>query len=146
MSNYGWHPHIESGLKLDIRRMFACHVLRAGCQSSGNWCWTDSYDGQQVGSVSYRAVLDEEVGTLTLNYLHKSREGEREAITCTIALSSISLHYGGRRWYMHCPYTGRRVLTLYKFGSIQHFCARTAIRPLPTYASQRISGASRIID
>jgi len=38
------------------------------------------------------------------------------------------------------------VLKLYKFGSVEKFCARTAIRPLPTYASQRTSGASRIIE
>ncbi|HUW54565.1 MAG TPA: hypothetical protein VMV99_14235 [Rhodanobacter sp.] len=47
---------------------------------------------------------------------------------------------------MHCPYTQRRVLKLYKFGSIEQFCSRTAIRPLPTYASQRVSGSDRIID
>lgn len=47
---------------------------------------------------------------------------------------------------MHCPYTQRRVLKLYKFGAIEKFCSRTAIRPLPIYASQRTSGASRIIN
>jgi hypothetical protein len=45
---------------------------------------------------------------------------------------------------MHCPYTDRRVLKLYKFASIEQFCSRTAIRPLPTYASQRVSGSDRI--
>jgi hypothetical protein len=46
---------------------------------------------------------------------------------------------------MHCPYTQRRVLKLYKFGAIEQFCSRTAIRPLPTYASQRTSGSDRIM-
>src|SRR4029079_16662319 len=46
---------------------------------------------------------------------------------------------------MHSPYTHRRALTLHKFSGIEKFCHRTAIRPLPTYASQRVSGSDRII-
>ena len=66
-------------------------------------------------------------------------------MTCVIRLSSMPLHYGGLRWYMHCPYTCRRALKLYKFSGIDYFCHRTAIRPLPTYASQRVSRCDRIM-
>ena len=52
--------------------------------------------------------------------------------------------YGGLRWWLHCPYTRRRARKLYKFDGIDQFCHRLAIRPEPTYASQRVSGISRI--
>ena len=46
---------------------------------------------------------------------------------------------------MHCPVTGQRVLALYKWPGIDRFCARDAIHPRPTYASQRVSGSDRIM-
>ncbi|MGH7192405.1 MAG: hypothetical protein ACREJM_02605, partial [Candidatus Saccharimonadales bacterium] len=80
-----------------------------------------------------------------LGYTHTARDSnDREDVTCRIRLSSIPLHYGGRRWYAHCPYTGRRMRKLYKFSGIAQFCCRKAIRPLPSYASQRDSGSDRI--
>lgn len=141
MSNYGWRPHIESALCLSIDSMFKCGALRACATTSGSWQW--SRDGEKFASIGYGASLSAESGELRLSYTW-TPEGKPQDVTCTIRLSSLSLQYGGRRWYMHCPYTGRRVLKLYKFGSIEQFCSRTAIRPLPTYASQRVSGSDRI--
>ncbi|MFC5526143.1 hypothetical protein ACFPPA_10350 [Rhodanobacter ginsengisoli] len=142
MSNYGWHPHIESALSLNLGSLFKAGALQAGATSSGGWQW--NRDGKQVAGIGYSASLRAEDGELRLSYTIK-HDGESKDVICTIRLSSLPLHYGGRRWYMHCPYTGRRVLKLYKFGSIEQFCSRTAIRPLPSYASQRVSGSDRII-
>ncbi|MGH8115427.1 MAG: hypothetical protein ACREPS_10320, partial [Rhodanobacteraceae bacterium] len=90
--------------------MFACGSLRPGCDTSGTWQWT--CDGETVASVGYRAKLGDDGGTLTLDY-STERDGEGNAITCTITLESLPCNYGGRRWYMLCPYTGRRALKLY---------------------------------
>lgn len=139
----GWRPHIESALTLSVSSLFKAGALRAGATTSGSWQW--SRYGERVADISYHAVLGADSGELCLSYTWK-REGTPQVVACNIHLSSLPLQFGGRRWYMHCPYTGRRVLKLYKFGSVEQFCARTAIRPLPTYASQRTSGASRIID
>ena len=142
----GWRPHIESALRLDIRRMLACGALRAGCTTSGRWQWTNSDTGKQSASLRYRGELGDSDGTLTLTYTTRGRDtGERKEVTCRIGLSSIALHYGGRRWYMHCPLTGRRAQILQKWNGIDQFCHRSAIRPRPTYASQRDSGSARII-
>ena len=142
MSNYGWRPHIESALSLDIRRLARMGILRDGARGSLTW----GRNGTQDASVSYAVDLQEHGGTLTLSYTAPDRDtGERASITCPIALSSIPLHYGGRRWYMHCPLTGRRAQTLHKWNGIAKFCHRTAIRPKPTYASQRTSGSDRIL-
>ena len=143
MSNYGWRPHIESALTLDVRRLARMGILREGARGSLTW----SRDGTAHASLGYAVTLHEQAGTLTLSYTAPDRDtGERKDITCNIALSSIPLHYGGRRWYLHCPLTGRRAQTLHKWNGIAQFCHRAAIRPKPTYASQRTSGASRIID
>jgi len=139
----GWRPHIESALCLSVADLFKRGALRAGASTSGGWHW--SRNGEQVASIGYRATLSAESGELRLSYTW-TRDGKPQDVTCTIRLSSLPLQYGGQRWYMHCPYTQRRVLKLYKFGAIEQFCSRTAIRPLPTYASQRTSGSSRNID
>jgi len=141
MSNYGWRPHIESALCLSVGSMLKCGSLRVGAMTFGNWHW--SRYGEEVACIRYSASLTTESGELRLSYTW-TPDGKPQDVTCTIRLSSLPLQYGGRRWYMHCPYTGRRVLKLYKFGSIKQFCSRTAIRPLPTYACQRVSGSDRI--
>jgi hypothetical protein len=141
MSGGGWRPHIETALALDVWRLHALGVLRNG--ESGGWGWTR--DGEQVASVGYRVSLDGDRGTLTLCYTHTNRDDRREAVTCVIPLSAIPLNFGGKRWYGHCPCTGRRARKLYKFSGLAQFCHRTAIRPTPTYASQRMSGSDRII-
>jgi hypothetical protein len=143
MSNYGWRPHIESALSLSMASLMKAGALRAGTTTSGSWQW--SRDGTQFASIGYSATLTMESGELQLSYTWKRDDIPQSAI-CIIRLSSLPLHYGGRRWYLHCPYTQRRALKLYKFGAIEQFCCRTAIRPLPTYDSQRTSGGSRIID
>jgi len=137
----GWRPHIESALCLDLRTMLRRSAIWPGCDTSGIWQWT--CDGEQTASIGYRATLGTDDGTLTLDYSQGTGD-ERRAITCTIRLETVPCHYGGRRWLFVCPYTGRRALKLYKWASIEWFCHRTAIRPLPTYASQRVSGQDRI--
>jgi hypothetical protein len=139
----GWRPHIEAALRLDIDRLRSSGALRDDAR--GGWAWYDG-DGETVASVSYATERDDESGTLTLAYSQTDHEtDERKHIECYIRLSSLPLNYGGQRWYMHCPYTGRRALKLYKFNGIEQFCHRTAIRPLPTYAIQRVSGGDRVM-
>lgn len=139
----GWRPHIEAALELDIGRLTGFGALRDGARGTLTWRRNDEDEGNSVG---YATAIEGDGGTLTLDYTEHNRDtGERKAIECRIRLSSLLLNYGGSRWYMHCPYTGRRALKLYKFASIEQFCHRTAVRPLPTYAIQRVSGSDRIM-
>jgi hypothetical protein len=144
LSRNGWRPHIESALCLDLAALFSGGALRSGTSTAGCWTWTRT--GECVASASYSAVLYEAWGTLTLNYASLDRRGESNNETCTIPFSSRPLPYGQRYWYMHCPCSGRRARKLYKFHGLPQFCHRTAVRPLPTYASQRVSGGHRIIE
>ena len=143
MSRDGWRPHIESALSLDLAAHSVAQVIVPNVHRSGLWQWRDS-DGDVVSSVGFTVETEEGRGTLTLNYSTRDPADERTPTICRIALTTTSLHFGGRRWWMLCPYTHRLVRKLYKFDGIEQFCARTAIRPLPTYASQRVSGICRI--
>lgn len=143
MSGYGWRPHIEWALQLKLTDLLKRGAVRAGCTTSGSWQW--SRDGERIASIDYTATLGETDGELRLHYRCGKGDKARD-VECLVRLSSVPLNYGGRRWYMHCPATGQRVLVLYKWGSIDRFCARDAIRPRPTYTSQRVSGCDRIIE
>ena len=138
----GWRPHIESALCLNLRTLFRRSAIWPGCNVSSGWQWTDD-DGEQVGSVGFRATLGDDSGTLTLDY-STGRDGERRNITCPVSLVTLPRHYGGRIWYFVCPYTGRRARKLYKWAPIDYFCHREAIKPKPTYACQRVGGGDRI--
>jgi hypothetical protein len=145
MSSQNIHPHIESALKLDLRRMFSSGALYAGCNTHGTWQCTDSNMCRRFGSVYYHAIIEEKNGMITLSHHHKDASGQHCMMIYDIRLSSIPLHYGGRRWYAHCPVTGRRAHVLHKWESTAKFCHRFALDLLPTYASQRVSGNERII-
>lgn len=138
----GWRPHLESALCLNLQTLFKRSAIWPGCDISGGWQWTR--DGEKAASIGYRAKLTDDAGTLTLDY-STGRDGERKTITCTVQLVTLPRHYGGRIWYFVCPYTGRRARKLYKWGPIDWFCHREAVKPKPTYASQRESGGNRII-
>lgn len=141
----GWRPHIESARCLDVRRMLKLGALVPNGETCGSWQWT--CDGEKVASVNYHTTLTETAGLLVLDYTHRERDtGERQPVTCRIALESLPCHYGGRRWYARCPYSQRRAVRLYKWNGIAQFCHRDAIKPRPTYASQRTSGRERLMD
>ena len=142
MSGYGWRPHIEWALQLKLTDLLKRGAVRAGCTTSGSWQW--SRDGERIASIGYSATLGDADGELRLRYRDGNGSDARD-VECLVHVSSLSLNYGGRRWYMHCPLTGRRTLNLYKWPGIDRFCARDAIRPRPTYASQRVSGSDRIM-
>lgn len=142
MSHGGWRPHLESALCLSVSDLRKAGALKAGTTCLGTWQW--SRGSEPAGFISYRvAVTGTRDGTLTLTYTTTNRDGEKQDHSYDVPLGSEAMRFGGVRWWFHCPYTGRRVLKLYKFGSIDKFCARTAIRPLPTYASQRVSGIEK---
>lgn len=118
--------------------MFERGALRAWFTTSGCWQWTR--DGERIASIGYRATLGADSGTLTLDY---NANGTPE--TCRIELVTAPCGYGGRRWLFVCPATGRRALKLYKWAKLPLFRHREAVRPRPTYASQRDGGGERIM-
>jgi hypothetical protein len=145
----GWHPHIESALCLSVDRLLKTGCITPGRFHSGTLHWSRTYHRggkpEEIASAGYTAQLGDDSGTLTLHYTCTGRDGERKAVTCTLQMVTLPRHYGGRRWYFICPYSGRRALKLYKWSGIDWYCHRNAINPRPTYASQRESGGNRIM-
>jgi hypothetical protein len=136
----GWRPHLESALCLNLARLFADGSLRADACTAGTLRWTNTRTGADVASLGYRAALGPDAGTLTLDY---NADGNPE--TCRIELVTVPCGFGGRRWLFVCPASGRRALKLYKWAKLPLFRHREAVRPRPTYASQRDGGSDRII-
>lgn len=134
MSHSGWHPAIESACVLSLSRVLGHPPIFHKGLRLGTLTWTNGY-GETVYSADYRTELHESWGQLHLT---------DDTGACSISLGTTPLHFGGRRWWMYCPITGQRALKLYRYEAIGRFCHRTAIRPLPTYASQRVSGLDRI--
>jgi hypothetical protein len=143
MSRYGSRPHIESAVVIDLAAPSVARIVRPNNHGSGWWSW--SREGETIASVGYSINTQADFGMLKLAYHTTDRcSDERKQVTCRIGLVSMPLHFGGRRWWMVCPYTHRRARRLYGFSGIDQFCHRTAVRPLPTYASQRVSGVCRV--
>lgn len=136
----GWRPHLEGALCLNLARLFADGTLRADACTTGTLRWTNTRTGADVASLGFRAELGPDSGTLTLDY---STNGTPE--TCRIELVTAPCGFGGRRWLFVCPASGRRALKLYKWAKLPLFRHREAVRPRPTYASQRDGGGDRIM-
>lgn len=92
--------------------------------------------GQPSGSIGYRCDMrDLENAKLTLNYIRTPYGGEPEKVEQHIWLTYTRPNYGGRRWWMICPYGGGRVGKLYLPPNGDRFASRKAWRV--GYLSQR---------
>lgn len=116
-----------------LRRGFAVD----GRFTSGSLSW--SRGDRPAGSVGCKCDMrDPDAATLVLDYTFTDgRTGEKRDYTERIALSYTVPHYGGRRWWMHCPATGARVAKLYMPLGAETFASRKAWRL--GYHSQRVS-------
>lgn len=138
----GWRPSIESALALDVGALLRGVKPGQRVQSTLSW----SRDGADFANIGAMVELRDTFGAAVLDYCATGRDGGSQGVQCVIALESVPLPWGtGRRWFMVCPYTGRRARILRKFPGIDRFCHASAIRPRPTYRSQRDSGSERVM-
>jgi hypothetical protein len=85
-------------------------------------------------------MTDPNNATLTLKYTRGSGD-DPEKVRQIIQLTYSQPHYGGRRWWMTCPYGGGRCGKLYLPGNGDRFASRKAWRL--GYQSQRIASHDR---
>lgn len=138
----GGRPTVESGITLDIRRLTRGGLV-AGRSQSGSLQWTWPHNGQPICSVEYQVAFNEDAGTLHLVNITcfdpfgkpVRMEGQ------TIRLTTTTPPYGGRRWWLLCPCTGRRVMQLHLPYGARAFASRQAYRL--GYAVQRESAPDR---
>ena len=133
-------PTADASLRIDLAWMLRTGHAREGSNTSGWLRW--SRGGQPSGSISYSALMGEPCRErLELSYTN-TRHGEAEQKRQTVHLTYTVPNYGGKRWWMLCPISGRRVGKLYLppggdvFASRQAWrlgyqCQRDAVRDRP---------------
>jgi hypothetical protein len=96
---YSSKATVEDCLSLDINKLQRNGILFPG--ASGSLTWTNTATGEQRGSVGYRIapMCYEERLVLWISFLWRNSEKVDRPIT----LEPTYPHYGGRRYWFHCP-------------------------------------------
>lgn len=123
---YGGRPTADASLRIDLAWMLRTGRASAGAWRSGSLSWNRG--GEDAGSINYQAIMHEP-GTerLELAYMRGSGD-DREQVRQTVRLCHTVPHYGGRRWWMICPYRNIRVGKLYLPPGGDRFASRQAWR------------------
>lgn len=136
---YGGRPTADMSKKIDLAWMIRTGRAKPGQWLSGNLSW--NCGGQPAGSIGYVANMEDPFGSyLRLNYWRGS-EGDREHVEQMVRLTFGEPNFGGRRWWMICPYKGVRVAKLYLPNGGDRFASRKAWRL--AYNSQRVARRDR---
>lgn len=123
---HGGRPTADSSLRIDLTWMFRSGYAREGQRRTGSIHWTCG--GEPSGSISYTAIMDtpgEE--RLELSYT-RGKGDDAEQVKQTVRLCFTRPNYGGKRWWMICPYRGIRVGKLYLPAGGDRFASRQAWR------------------
>jgi len=136
---YGGRPTADISKKIDLAWMIRTDKATPGQWISGALSW--NCGGEPAGSISYVANMEDPYGSyLRLNYWRGSGD-EREHVEQRIRLVFTEPNYGGRRWWMICPYKHVRVGKLYMPNGGDRFASRKAWRL--AYNSQRVAHRDR---
>ena len=140
---HGGRPTVEDGLTIDLGLMLRSGWAKAGMAGTGTLSWSSR--GKPIATISHRYDLtDSGTPHLTLSYTRTRRDGSKEQVEQRIALTWTRPTYGGRRYWMTCPSSGRRVAKLHLPPGGDRFASRRAWR-LP-YQSQRSAHRDRPFD
>lgn len=123
---YGGRPTADASLRIDLAWMLRTGRAKEGCHMSGSLHWTCR--GEPSGSIGYQAIIHERgEERLELSYTRGSGE-DREQVRQTVRLCHTVPHYGGKRWWMICPFRHIRVGKLYLPSGGDRFASRQAWR------------------
>ena len=122
----GGRPTADSSLRIDLAWMLRTKMAREGSKYHGTLNWTCG--GRDSGSIGYLAAMSEPGRErLELTYSN-TRQGERKDVRQTVHLTHTVPNFGGKRWWMLCPVSGRRVGKLYLPPGGDIFASRQAWR------------------
>lgn len=123
---YGGRPTADASLRIDLAWMLRTGKARDGAWTSGSLTWTCG--GQPSGSIGYQAIM-QEPGRERLELCYTRGSGDdAERVSQTVRLCNTVPNYGGKRWWMICPYRGIRVGKLYLPPGGDRFASRHAWR------------------
>ncbi len=89
--------------------------------STGHCTSTWSRNGQKIAAIRYEVVLNDDRPYIRLWY-----EWREQPQDYKIYLTTTTPHYGGKRWWFICPYTGKRCAVLYSPAGQPMFASRKA--------------------
>ena len=136
---YGGRPTADMSKKIDLAWMIRTGRAKPGQWILGSLSWTCG--GEPAGWISYSANMEDPYASeLKLSFNRGSGES-RESVEQRIRLVFTEPNFGGRRWWMICPYKGIRVGKLYLPNGSDRFASRKAWRL--AYQSQRVSHRDR---
>ncbi len=128
---------LEDGLKLDLNLAIRQNLVRPGAARDSAIFWRCRYSGDVVAAGHISAdMTGDRRGWLRL---------QLGTLDQSIDLEARPRHYGGRQWYFICPYTGRRVSTLWKPPGARQFACRQAWGRQVAYGSQFESPRDRAL-
>lgn len=125
---------VEDCLVIDLPLMMRRGWVAHGRIGSGRLEWTR--DKAPIGSIGYSYNLADPRNAELRLYFRWGLVGDTpREVEQRLALTLTSPRYGGVRWWLRCPVTGRRATKLYKPPGAAKFAGRAALRL--GYRSQR---------
>lgn len=139
---YGGRPTADASLRIDLAWMLRTGRARDGAWLSGSLSWNRG--GEEAGSIGYQAIMHEPGNErLELSYSRGSGD-DREQVRQSVRLCFTVPNYGGKRWWMICPFRHIRVGKLYLPPGGDRFASRQAWRL--GYQCQRGTARDRPFD
>lgn len=140
----GGRPTADMSLRVDIAWMIRTNRAVPGSKTWGSLSWSYG-DSDPAGTVGYQCdMTDLEGSFLKLNYTRTPYNAEPEKVEQHIWLDYTQPHYGGKRWWILCPYKHIRCGKLYLPGGGDRFASRKAWRL--GYHSQRVAHRDRAFE
>lgn len=137
---YGGRPTADMSKRIDFAWMIRVGRAVPGSMAAGTLAW--NIGGEPAGSISYTADMRNlHAAELRLSYTRDAGGDHPEHVNQTVRLTYTEPNYGGRRWWMICPYRGNRVGKLYMPNGGDRFAGRQAWRL--GYRSQRVAHHDR---
>ncbi len=131
----GGRPTAEQSLRIDLAWMIRTRRAVPGADVRGSLYWTCG--GEPSGNICYQCDMEDiHNAKLILTYTQGTGDA-RESVRQEVRLVHTVPHYGGRRWWMICPYRGHRVGKLYSPHGGDRFASRKAWQI--GYRSQRLA-------
>lgn len=122
----GGRPTADMSKRIDIAWMIRTGHAIPGSHVTGTLHWNRG--GDPAGSISYAADMsDVDSAELRLSYT-RGEGADHESVKQTIRLQYTKPNYGGRRWWMICPFRHNRCVKLYLPNGGDRFAGRLAWR------------------
>jgi hypothetical protein len=119
-------PLVENCLTIDLAKIMRLAPIGEGQSGSGEIRW--SIDGQPICAIRFRLDLrNADTARLIAEFPVSLPNGEYKQQRQAVRLLTTTQNFGGKRWWLQCPVTGKRVRTLHLPANRDRFASREAL-------------------